>query len=159
MFTSEPVNIAKLLEAVQSNALDDTLARFIPESDWVKLAPYLYPQDISKGHILTARGALDRTLYFLEKGNLVVHYENAQRTIVIATVQPGSVVGEGAFFSQIERNATVQASLPSRVWALTPNKFDQLRKVEPQTALTLAMALGAVVSSRMLDVTKRVAIT
>ena len=68
-------------------------------------------------------------------------------------------MGEGAFFSELERNATVQASLPSRVWSLTVSKFAKIRKERPELALSLAMALGATISTRMLDVTRRASIT
>lgn len=159
IFSRDPVDLSGLLEAVRTNPHDDTLARFMDEADWIVIAPYLYSQTIGRGHILTARGALDRTLYFVESGTLVVHYANADKSVVIANIHPGAVVGEGAFFAQIERNATVQAASAAKVWALTPAKFEKLRKRETLTALKLAMALGAVVSSRMLDVTRRVAVT
>jgi CRP/FNR family cyclic AMP-dependent transcriptional regulator len=74
-------------------------------------------------------------------------------------VGPGSVVGEGSFFSEIERNATVQATQPAVLWSLTPAKFQAMTKANPEVALALAMALGAVLSTRMLNVSRRIAIT
>ena len=106
-----------------------------------------------------AQGALDRTLYFIEKGSLRVHYGDQAGQVHVATLGAGAVVGEGAFFSHIERNATVQALEPSRVWGLTPERFDQLSKEHTAVALSLSMTLGAILSTRMLDISKRVAVT
>jgi CRP/FNR family cyclic AMP-dependent transcriptional regulator len=102
---------------------------------------------------------LDRTLFFVESGALRVHYGSGDGQHVIADMGPGSVVGEGAFFTQIERNATVQAKGPCRVWSLTPSAFERLSKVDLAVAFALSMALGATVSMRMLDITKRATVT
>lgn len=159
MFKAKPADISGLLAAIQSNELDDTLSRFMPQADWLQLAPYLDCEDLDRGHILTAKGALDRTLYFIESGRVRIHYGDKDGEYVVANLGPGNVVGEGTFFSELQRNATVQASTPCRVWSLTPEKFTQLRKVQPTVALSLAMALGATVSMRMLNVTQRIAVT
>jgi CRP/FNR family cyclic AMP-dependent transcriptional regulator len=160
MLKSEPADISNLVAAIGANAVDDTLARFVPASAWATIAPYLRVENVQRGHILTARGALDRTLFFVESGRLVVHYtteDGKQHTV--AEVGPGAVVGEGAFFTHIERNATVQAKMPCAVWSLTPAAFARLSKDHVDVALALAMALGATVSTRMLDITKRATIT
>jgi CRP/FNR family cyclic AMP-dependent transcriptional regulator len=157
---SAPADISNLVEAIKGNVLDDTLARFVPEAAWPTIAKYLHVENVQRGHILTAKGALDRTLFFVESGRLVVHYEAGDgRQHVVADIGPGSVVGEGAFFTQIERNATVQAKGPCRVWSLTPGAFTRMSKTHTEVALALSIALGATVSMRMLDITKRATVT
>lgn len=152
-------DVSNLSRVVTANARDDTLARFFPEEAWPVLAGYLTAQNVDRGQVLTAQGALDRTLYFIESGTLRVHYGDAAGQIHIATLGPGSVVGEGAFFSHIERSATVQATEPCKVWSLTPERFKRLCKEQTAVALSLSLALGAIVSTRMLDISKRVAVT
>ncbi|MBX3659265.1 MAG: cyclic nucleotide-binding domain-containing protein [Ramlibacter sp.] len=152
-------DISRLVAAVAANSRDDTLARFMPETAWPVLADFLTAESVQRGHVLIAQGALDRSLYFVESGTLRVHYGDQAGQIQIALLGPGAVVGEGAFFSQIERNATVQALEESRVWGLTPERFEKLSRQQTAVALALAMALGAIVSTRMLDVSKRVAVT
>ena len=88
-----------------------------------------------------------------------VSFTDAAAARDVSVLGPGSVVGEGSFFSEIERNATVQATQPSVLWALTPGKFSALSKQDPPTALALSMALGAVLSTRMLDVARKISIT
>jgi CRP/FNR family transcriptional regulator, cyclic AMP receptor protein len=152
-------DLARLREAVHSNRADDTLARFLPSSTWDVLGEYLTQEKVERGHVLIAQGALDRTLYFVESGILRVHRGHNNAELQLAILGPGSVVGEGAFFSHTERNATVQATQTSLLWCLTPRRFDKMGKEHPQAALSLAMALGAVVSTRMLHVARKISIT
>lgn len=158
-FSLKKPDPTKLAQAIASNPRDDALARFMPEQSWPALCDYMTVEDIDRGRILVAQGALDRALYFVEAGSLRVHYGDKAGQIHVATLGPGSVVGEGAFLSQRERNATVQAVEPSRVWELTPERFRRMSKENAPLALELTLALGAVVSTRMLDISKRVAVT
>jgi CRP-like cAMP-binding protein len=159
MFMMAKPDLRRLAEAVRSNSSDDTLGRFLPEATWDVLANYLSEEKVDRGHILMAQGALDRTLYFVESGVLRVHRGRQNSELQLAILGPGSVVGEGAFFSHVERNATVQATQPCVLWALTPRKFEKMSKEHPAAALGLAMALGAVVSTRMLHVARKISIT
>ena len=152
-------DLTRLRAAIEANRSDDTLGRFLAPGTWDVLSEYLVREEVERGHILIAQGALDRTLYFLETGVLRVHRGHHNTELQLAVLGPGSVVGEGAFFSHIERSATVQATKSSVLWALTPRRFERMSRQHPETALALAMALGAVVSTRMLHVARKISIT
>ena len=152
-------DLSRLQAAVEANRSDDTLGRFLPVEAWDVLAEYLEADKVDRGHILIAQGALDRTVYFLESGILRVHRGHQNAELQLAVLGPGSVVGEGAFFSHVERNATVQATQASVLWSLTPSRFEALSKKQPQTALALSMALGAVLAMRMLHVARKITVT
>ena len=152
-------DLTGLLAAIRGNKGDETLSRFMEDKDWAGLAEFLSPEKIDRGHVLMAQGALDRTVYFVESGALRVHFSNAYGQVQLAVLGAGAVVGEGSFFSQIERNATVQATQPSVLWSLTPQRFLQMSRKDPVSALALSMALGAVLSTRMLDVSRKIAVT
>jgi CRP/FNR family cyclic AMP-dependent transcriptional regulator len=159
LLASRKPDLSRLVAAVQANKSDDTLARFLQPDAWEVMAAYLSQEKVERGHILISQGALDRTLYFLESGVLRVHRGHSNSQLQLAVLGPGSVVGEGSFFSEIERNATVQATQPSVLWTLSPAKFADMSKHHPTTALALSMALGAVLSTRMLDVARRITVT
>lgn len=158
-FSDTKQDINQLVAAINANQNDDTLGRFMTDAAWNVLAYYLSPEKVERGHVLIAQGALDRTLYFVESGVMRVHYGARNGDLQIALLGAGAVVGEGSFFSQIPRNATVQSTQTGMLWALTPERFDTMSKKEPKGALTLAMALGAVLSTRMLDVSRKMAVT
>jgi CRP/FNR family transcriptional regulator, cyclic AMP receptor protein len=152
-------DLSGLVEAVNSNKGDDSLSRFLKPETWDVLAGYLAMESASIGRILIVQGAVDRTLYLMESGVLRVHRGHRNSELQLAVLGPGSVVGEGAFFSPVERNATVQVTRASVLWTLSPESFAALSREEPHAALALSMALGAVLSVRMLDVSRRISIT
>lgn len=123
------------------------------------VSAYLQPYAVPVGHVLFSQGATDRTLYLVESGSLSVHYQDEKERLRLAIVGPGSVVGEGAFFSMRPRSATVQASAPTKLWTLTALRFTELTNRQPAIALGLAMAAGAVLAKRLGNRRRRVAAT
>lgn len=141
------------------NSREPALGRHLHAAEWAQLLPYLHATLLAPSQVLITQGASDRTVYFIESGSLSVHYEDAAGRIRLAIVEPGSAVGEGSFFSHQPRNATVQATTASRVWALSPTRFAELSSRNPTTAVALTLALGGLVSGRTLDRRKRVSVT
>jgi CRP/FNR family transcriptional regulator, cyclic AMP receptor protein len=53
----------------------------------------------------------------------------------------------------------VQAASASKVWCLTPIRFTELSNRNPAVALEISMALGSLVSRRLVNKPKRIAVT
>ena len=161
--TSAPGNaqfdIQHLIAATAANATQDVFRPSVNATQWEMLGSYLQPLALKSGQVIIQQGDADRTVYLVEAGALTVHYEDEAHRIRLATVDAGSAVGEGAFFSRQPRNATVQAASACRLWSLTPMRFAELSNRQPQIALEVAMALGALVSRRLASKPKRIAIT
>ena len=157
--SSNRPTIKTLVEAVMHNTAEDSLGKNLTPIHWEALEPSLQPFMLAPSQILIAQGATDRTLYFLESGSLSVHFEDATGKVHLAIVQAGSIVGEGAFFSQMPRSATVQAVGECRLWTMTYIRFVELSHKQPNVALALAMALGAIIAKRMVHRRKRVSVT
>jgi CRP-like cAMP-binding protein len=141
-----------------SHALD-ALPLNLTEAQWTLLADYLQPSVVRTGDVVIEQGVKDRTVYFVESGSLTVHYEDAKDRVRIALVGAGSILGEGAFFSQLPRSATVQAGGETRLWSLTPLRFRELSVRAPEVALELTVAMAAVLARRFYNRPKRVAVT
>lgn len=147
---------------VHASAHNQTLDAFHPQltiKQWELFGTYLQPFALQQGQVLIEQNASDRTVYFVETGKLTVHYEDDKGRLRLAVVDAGSAVGEGAFFSRHPRNATVQAAEVAKIWSLTPIRFTELTNRQPQLAVEVAMALGALVSRRLTNRPKRVAVT
>lgn len=157
--TDDNSEIRRLIVACRENERETALALHLAPTHWTQLFPYLHPSTLAPSQILISQGATDRTVYFIESGNLSVHFEDAAGRIRLAVVGPGSAVGEGSFFSHKPRNATVQAASACRVWALTPVLFSELAQRHPDAAVAVTLALGALVADRMLDRRRRVSVT
>ena len=152
-------SIKGLIDAVALNPADDSLGKIMTPLHWEAMLPFLLPFSLGQGQMLIAQGSLDQTLYFLESGSLSVHYEDESGRVHLAILNAGSVVGEGGFFAHMPRNATVQAVGDCKLWNLTHSRFADLSQKLPRVALAVAMALGAIVSRRMMDRRKRIAVT
>ena len=159
--TSKPQNTAVngLITAISRNKEAGGLAQYLGAQSWYMLAEYLRPHSFKSGHVLISQGGLDRNLYFLESGSLKVEVKTDAGFAPLAILGPGTVVGEGSFFCSLSRNASVLAYSDCKVWELSPADFDAMAKRFPTVALTLSMALGAILASRMHDVSRRIAVT
>ena len=147
---------------IHATAHNDSLDAFHPAlsgKQWELFGTYLQPFAVTAGQVLIQQNASDRTVYFVETGNLTVHFEDDKGRLRIATVEAGSAVGEGAFFTRQPRSATVQAASPCKLWSLSPIRFTELSNRQPAMAVEIAMALGALVSRRLGNRPKRIAVT
>ena len=157
--TSVKFDIQALIKVIKQSESLDAFTPHLTLQQWDLLAGYLQPFALTQGQKLIEQGALDRTLYLIESGTLSVHYEDDKGRVRLAMVEAGSAVGEGAFFSRQPRNATVQAASTAKIWCLTPIRFTELSNRQPAVALEIAMGLGSLVSRRLMNKPRRVAVT
>ena len=151
--------IQALCRAVTHNTSYDAFAPALNAQQWELLGEYMQGFDLPAGHVLISQGAQDRTLFFIESGTLSVHLTGSKGEMQLAILNPGSVVGEGSFFSRLPRSANVVAIGAARVWRLTPVRFAEMSNRQPNLALEIVIALGGVIAKRMVDRLKRVAVT
>jgi CRP-like cAMP-binding protein len=154
-----PKDTSGLVAAIQRNKDVGNLGQYLESYRWSVMGEYVRPSVLQRGHLLISQGDTDRKLYFIESGNLKVDIRTDGGLVPLAILGPGSIVGEGSFFSKQVRAASVSAYSDSVVWEMTPEDFLKLSKEYPNVALALAMALGAVLSTRMLDNSRRITIT
>lgn len=152
-------DISGLIEAMGNDEVRERVRLKLTQEQWSTFSAYVQPLALAPGQLLIAQGVVDRTLYFVETGSLTVHCQDAERRIHLAAVGPGSVVGEGAFFTHQPRSATVQAGSASKVWSMTPLRFLELSKRQPEIALEIAMRLGAVSAMRLAHQRMKVLVT
>lgn len=139
------MNVQQLMDAVSQLDARDALQCKLTLQDWKALAPYLSMRFLRAGEPLMHEGEDDRELFILADGELEVRI----RSHVVATLRPGTVVGEGTFFSGEPRSATVVPSGPGVAWGLHWDKFNQMASKQPRLAADLAKALAAVLAIRM----------
>lgn len=152
-------DITALVRTIADNATHDAFKPQLSATQWDVLASYMQPFALAQSQVLIEQGSADRTVYVVESGTLSVHYQDSKGRVRLAIVAPGSAVGEGAFFTRQPRSATVQAAGPCKIWGLTPMRFAELSNRNPALALEVALALGALVSRRLANKPKRVAVT
>lgn len=148
-----------LINAMAHSHASDALRCQLTPQQWEMLAGYMQPFALQPGQALIEQGSSDQTLYFIESGTLSVHYQDEKGRVRLAMVAAGSMVGEGAFFSRLPRNATVQASNACQLWCLTAIRFKELASRHSPIALELCLAMGGVMAKRLYNRPRRVAVT
>jgi CRP-like cAMP-binding protein len=139
------MNVEQLVRAIGALDATDALQCKLTLEEWKALAPYLSMRFLKPGDALMHEGGSERELFFLADGELEVTILGTP----VATLKPGSVVGEGTFFSGAPRSATVTPSQPGVAWALNWDKFNALTLKHPRLAVDLVKGLAAVLAVRM----------
>jgi CRP/FNR family transcriptional regulator, cyclic AMP receptor protein len=152
-------SVVRLATSIQSSQQFDALRITLKLADWIILTEHLQVFSVEEGQEVIRQGATEVTVYIVESGSLSVNRQDASGLVQLATVGAGSVVGEGAFFSRMPRNASVIASTHCVLWALSPMRYAELAHRHPTVALSVVMALGSVVTRRMTNAPKRGAVT
>lgn len=152
-------DIQHLAQSMRHSSALDAVPLNLSEGHWATLSQFMQPVALQQGQVLIEQGVKDRTVYFVESGTLTVHFEDSRERVRIAVVGPGSLLGEGAFFSHLPRSATVNAGSDCRLWCLTPLRFRELSLRHPAIALDVSVAMAAVLARRMYNKPKRVAVT
>jgi CRP/FNR family transcriptional regulator, cyclic AMP receptor protein len=139
------MNVKQLVEAIAALDAKDALQCRLGLEGWKLLAPFLSVRYLFPGDVLMREGDSDRVLYILAEGQLKVQVKGVD----IAFLEPGVVVGEGAFFSGEPRSATILAGVASLAWALSWEKYEAMSHQYPKLALDLTKGLAAVLAVRM----------
>ena len=139
------MRVEQLVEAISRLDAKDALPCKLSMQDWKALAPYLSVRFLRPGDPLMEVGDCERELFILADGELDVSIGGS----TIATLQPGTVVGEGSFLSGQPRSATVTPSKAGVAWGLHWDRFDDMSKKHPQLAIDLIKGLAVVLAVRM----------
>lgn len=139
------MKVDQLFQAIGKLERGDAHACKLTLADWQALVPYLSTRFLHAGDPLMREGDSERELFILAEGELVVSVGGN----AIATLQPGTVVGEGTFFSGEPRSATVTPHGPGVAWSLHWDKFEELSTRNPKLAVDLVKWLAAVLAVRM----------
>src|SRR5436190_22533969 len=114
------MKVEQLVEAIGQLDAKDALTCKLTLADWKALAPYLSMRFLRAGDPLMEEGDSERELFILAAGELEVSVGGS----VIAALGPGTVVGEGTFFSGASRSATVTPSEAGVAWGLHWDRFE-----------------------------------
>ena len=156
--TASSPDVSGLIAAIARNTEAGGLRKFLETYRWKVLADYVRPVKHARGELVIGQGEQDRKVYFVESGDLKVDLHAEKGIVHLAIVGPGSMVGEGSFFSNLPRIASVSAYSDCRIWVMSPEDFERLSRNNPSVALAVSMALGTLLATRMMDMTKRLSV-
>jgi SulP family sulfate permease len=141
------------LQRVEDGLLSEGSAAGEPESpDELPhgLRPHLEREEISEGTVLIRQDESAADMFVLEAGRLAVELETPEGTRVrLATIRPGVMVGEVAFYAGGPRTASVVAETPSVVLRLTGESIQRLETSDPALAARVHRWLATAMSDRL----------
>ena len=93
------------------------------------------------GELVFAKGAESDALYLIKSGWVKLSDDSGHTAI--ATLGPGSLLGETDFFMARERGMTARATSPLSVWVLDENAVLDIIEEHNEVGLKLGLAMGA----------------
>lgn len=118
--------------------------------DWTALLERARSVTLARNDVLTKRGQAEQQLYLLASGSLQVNAGAVGLAMgTLFSESPGAVVGEIAFFDGGQRSATVWATEPSLLMALTRPHIEAFAAERHARGLELLFALGRVFAFRV----------
>jgi CRP-like cAMP-binding protein len=132
---------------------------FLSEAEIAGLQPLLEPRQWQAGEVVLREGEAGTFMGFLVRGKLAVKKETVfpGKFILVAVLEPGSLVGELSMAGHSVRSATVFATEPSRLLLLSPDGMDALLDRDPGLAVKLLQRIIFVLGHRLRGASDRLA--
>ena len=124
---------------------------FLSTEEVGELCPYLELREWKQDAIVMQEGEFEDYMGFVVEGKLAVkkHTSFWDKHIVIAILEKGTMVGEGAFIDQGPRSNTIVAMEKCRILILTAAKMNDLILNRPMIAIKLMKHMLHIISLRL----------
>ncbi len=114
-----------------------------------QLLPYLERTDLAADAILIEQGAASSDIYFIEAGRAAVVLAAGAERVRLATLGPGAIVGEMAFYLGQVRSASVRAEAPVVAWRLSASSLARLEADLPDALIGFHRGMAAILAERL----------
>jgi CRP-like cAMP-binding protein len=131
---------------------------FLSNDEIGELSNYLELREWEADAVVMSEGGTDDYVGFLIEGKLAVKKKTGywDKHIIIAILEKGTMVGEGAFIDSKPRSSTVIAMEPCRILCISVGKMDELIEDNPPLAIKLMKRLLYIVSIRLRKAGERI---
>ena len=135
-----------------------TAFSFLSTEEIEELCSYLVLREWQADAVVMKEGADEDYVGFLIEGKLAVKKKTGfwGKHIIIAILENGAMVGEGAFIDSGTRSSDVIAMEPSRILTLTASKMDELVLNNPFLAVKLMKRMLFIMSIRLRKAGERI---
>ncbi len=114
------------------------------------LTDRLTAQELPEGQVLFAQGDPGDALYIVRSGSIEIAVQTGENEEVpVATLDPGSFLGEMSIFDHAPRSATCRARESSTVLRLDEDDFSALITAEPTAAISIMYRMLAITAERL----------
>jgi CRP-like cAMP-binding protein len=138
MALSEIIKTAEIIEEAKSGALDrDHVETFAPlyaelnEEETNALFFDMQPVNAAAGEVLYREGEPNGRLFFLNRGQLNLHFSRDGRENLISVLEPGAIAGQDSFFVSSYATASLTAQTEARLQVLDFSRVAAWREKLP----------------------------
>jgi CRP-like cAMP-binding protein len=123
---------------------------FLTAEEIQELCPYLELCEWPADSVVMQEGESEDYMGFVTEGKLAVKKQTDWgKHIIIAILEKGSMVGEGALIDKEPRSTTIVAMEQTKVLALAASKMDELIINRPMLAIKLMKRILHIISVRL----------
>ena len=132
---------------------------FLSAEETEELCSYLELREWQTDAVVMKEGAAEDYVGFLIEGKLAVKKKTGywDKHIIIAVLEKGTMVGEGAFIDSGPRSNDVIAMEPSKILVLSAPKMDELILKNPLLSVKLMQRMLFIMSIRLRKAGERIA--
>jgi SulP family sulfate permease len=141
----------EILEA-GSRQLSSLLEEFVRDADAAaRIASYFERIAVPAGACLIEEGAPSDDIFFVESGHAAVEMrvELGPGPLRLATIGPGAIVGEIAFYLGEPRSASIVAEEPMVIWNFSRASLARLEREMPRAAVNFHRSIAVVLARRL----------
>jgi len=143
------------------NAQPEDLQRafnFLSPEEIEELCPYLELKEWQQDAVVMQKGDYEDYMGFIIEGRLAVKMKTGYwgKNIIIAILDRGAIVGEGAFLDSGPRGNSVIAMENCRLLTLTTQKMEELTSNSPSLAIKLLKRMLYIQSLRLRKAGERI---
>lgn len=116
-----------------------------------ELVRYFEPVTLEPGELLVEVGAPSDEMYFITtgRGAIRIRGEAGEASVQVASVGPGAIVGELAFYLDRPRNASIVVQAPMTAWRFSRGSLERLRQETPDLATRFHEGIAAMLAARL----------
>ncbi len=131
---------------------------FLSAEEIQQLCPYLELREWAADAVVMQEGEVEDYMGFVTEGKLAVKKKTGYwgKNIIIAILDKGTMVGEGAFIDEGPRSTTIVAMEQTRILTLGARKMDELIMNKPMLAIKLMKRILHIISLRLRKAGERI---
>jgi CRP/FNR family transcriptional regulator len=123
---------------------------FLTAEEIGELCPYLELREWQADDVVMQEGESENYMGFVTEGKLAVKkHTDWGKHIIIAILDKGSMVGEGALIDKAPRSTTIVAMEQTRILTLAAHRMDELIINRPMLAIKLMKRILHIISVRL----------